>query len=593
LKLKNLVLAEVILILFVGDVLAQCPTYTPFEIPYYEGFEETSFHSNEFSLGGVARQGTFVAGQDQYCTQSTISDVSSAEGYSWDISSDYQTNDSCGNALKLTVHKHDHPQMARDSNCHSDKSRAETFVHLSNDAETTRFYSWRMYIPTDFEDVGTLEDLMAQIMVESCTETGASDPLGGRKTLGMAYRHDDTANPSENLRDLRFYLYNADDSSQDYVKKIKVTDGLEKGVWNEFLMEITWSATSNNNGDIKIWINRAPIKLDPNQSPNPTNQDVVYHCILGSISDPVESFEFSNIAFDENDNPSKSVMKFGHYRGNAWSEEYCGTTLPMDDMTIECYELSNVGQYKFRFTDNPGTSATYFYINSTSTTLDLCGNSNFEPGTTYTVDVRTVGILDSSSNPCFSYGYGQACEITIPSITRIKESFCGENVILKNCHVLVGYCLAGASTYDFRFTNVTDNTTEVLSRTSPEILLDDASILGTGDEIEVDVKVPPSTTYGDVCSFEMSTYACPNRRLSSETMEEGNLSPNPFHSRIDLSGFDYPLTSYVFDVSGKLVAEEFIQTDGNSLNLSRLETGTYFIKIQSPSQSVIRKMVKN
>ena len=77
-----------------------------------------------------------------------------------------------------------------------------------------------------------------------------------------------------------------------------------------------------------------------------------------------------------------------------------------------------------------------------------------------------------------------------------------------------------------------------------------------------------------------------------EFSEHVNLYPNPFVSELrilsDVSNFDI----VVYDILGKIMYQQKIESNQASINLSKLETGTYMVEIITKNQTTIKKINK-
>ncbi len=68
--------------------------------------------------------------------------------------------------------------------------------------------------------------------------------------------------------------------------------------------------------------------------------------------------------------------------------------------------------------------------------------------------------------------------------------------------------------------------------------------------------------------------------------------PNPAFEQVTVQGIDKNYSYTISNIQGQVVINGKLNNNENNINLSSLNTGTYFIKIQSEHVSIWRKMVK-
>ncbi len=89
-----------------------------------------------------------------------------------------------------------------------------------------------------------------------------------------------------------------------------------------------------------------------------------------------------------------------------------------------------------------------------------------------------------------------------------------------------------------------------------------------------------------------------NAELSSKSFSKNNyaIAPNPVKDILTFSGIDQNenASMYIYNVFGKRVLNnELIDWDKNSIDVSKLESGIYFLKVQQKDATVInRKFIK-
>jgi photosystem II stability/assembly factor-like uncharacterized protein len=70
-----------------------------------------------------------------------------------------------------------------------------------------------------------------------------------------------------------------------------------------------------------------------------------------------------------------------------------------------------------------------------------------------------------------------------------------------------------------------------------------------------------------------------------------SISPNPVHNFLDIQGLETNMKVSVFNITGQLVAHQPILSN-NRLDVSALPEGSYLLKIEDATGSVVRKFVK-
>jgi len=72
--------------------------------------------------------------------------------------------------------------------------------------------------------------------------------------------------------------------------------------------------------------------------------------------------------------------------------------------------------------------------------------------------------------------------------------------------------------------------------------------------------------------------------------------PNPTTSMVNISSNQAIETIKVFDVTGKIILtikENALSDDKIQLNLEKVTTGVYFVKISNDDQQVVKRIIKN
>jgi len=215
------------------------------------------------------------------------------------------------------------------------------------------------------------------------------------------------------------------------------------------------------------------------------------------------------------------------------------------------------------FTGAPVSLSTY--------TLKLASNSNMF-GTTYTFP--NIMLADNDVFVVANSGLLAACQAQQDDVNNNITGFNGNDAIglFKN-NVLIDILGTEASGTTFG-ANVT------LIR-NPDILF-------------------PSTTYN---ATEWTTEAqddCTNlgihnqNTLSTGETELFNVSifPNPLKDKTLYVNTDSEIIINVYDILGKKVLKVYKDATSNSINLSSLKQGVYFLKIQSDSRTITKKLIK-
>jgi uncharacterized protein (TIGR02145 family) len=94
-----------------------------------------------------------------------------------------------------------------------------------------------------------------------------------------------------------------------------------------------------------------------------------------------------------------------------------------------------------------------------------------------------------------------------------------------------------------------------------------------------------NTGFSARCTKDASSYK--NEIIN---LKELNIFPNPATTTLTIEGLTQKTTAEVYDISGKLLLCKPLGT--NTIDISSLETGLYFIKLTTADGSVVRKFVK-
>ncbi len=455
---------EITLLLFCLIFSSFCQSQIRF--PYLEDFEDEDLPNIYMDIASPNYPEGSVWNSDPALNITQEMIITDGKNYSWDVNSDFQ---SLGKSLKLTVHANDHPHNAKCS-----RSRSEIAINVRNKNNKEYFYKWRFLIPdnNEFIDQNPVKDTISCNIQEdsgqnenpyhtifqianNTWEDGIKLNVDEHIIAFMEYRHNETLS-NDKKRDLFLRLKSIQDGS---FTRINIKDAIKKGVWNEFIFRIYWS--DNNDAEFQIWINRKAIVIDPLAT---TQWD--YFANLLSENDTPTIFNSSNIALtNDTQQPVTNSLKMGSYRRHhklnhsvyiddfqitaefppeynktKLTESNCGITLFATDMSIECYEIANATSYIFEFENNGNKQ---YVGNGNSTILDLNNVDFLQPGITYNVKVRSQG--DN-----FSFDYGESCQVTIASKTKLLSEYCDSDISIKEmtiqCHEILD-----ATSYIFEF----------------------------------------------------------------------------------------------------------------------------------------------
>ena len=81
--------------------------------------------------------------------------------------------------------------------------------------------------------------------------------------------------------------------------------------------------------------------------------------------------------------------------------------------------------------------------------------------------------------------------------------------------------------------------------------------------------------------------SCQTSNVTDSTDDKWKITPNPTSNFIHVSGLEVSKDFVLFDVLGKVVMNGVL-TEGDSIDISFLENGLYFIKIGYTTLSVLK-----
>lgn len=609
------------------------------EIPYLQDFENLSFHENKniaLEVNGP------VKGKE------AIIDISKGNGYTWELSNAYQT---MGKSLRMTVHEHDHTQQATHD---TQRSRSEVVFNMQNINQKTLYYSWKMFIPDDneFKDDAPESNYHKFFQILASTWDQANNKrydITAPVVAGLEYRHD-TSSPN-NKRDL-YYLAHSPKEYQKFIeikrdkealinstndpslvialeneiafaeneykktwKRLTIKDGVEKGAWNHFTLEINWS--KNEDAYIKFWINRKPVVVDSSLSPNPNIWNRYYANISNDTTQTASAIHTANVVYTNDSNIAvPNNIKLGNYRRyhtkthslyfdnfsvtkdfpptaikTRLTHDYCGITLPIEDLKIRCYKVPNGKKYKFRFREKSDLSnsiPSYQWVDSYTPMLDLYKLDFIEPNTTYEVHVREL-----------NYEYGEFCTITTPYQTKLIEGNC--NLLLENMQISC-YPVPNATTYKFRLKELNGLDTSNpayfwIDSATPTINLLHYPNIKFNTQYEVDVR-DLRFDYGASCVIKtpkLQGFYASKRETSNNDEEKKNMPkvyPNPFETFITIDQNQNIERYRIINVQGKIMDKD-LKVKNGTINLSKLRKGLYILELISDKELYQYKIVKD
>jgi len=215
------------------------------------------------------------------------------------------------------------------------------------------------------------------------------------------------------------------------------------------------------------------------------------------------------------------------------------------------------------FTGAPVSLSTY--------TLKLASNSNMF-GTTYTFP--NIMLADNDVFVVANSGLLAACQAQQDDVNNNITGFNGNDAIglFKN-NVLIDILGTEASGNTFG-ANVT------LIR-NPDIQFPSTTYNATEWTIEAQ----------DDCT-NLGTHNQNTLSISQTELFKASIFPNPLKGKTLYINTSSELIINIYDILGKQVLKIYKDTTSNSINLSSLNQGIYFLKIQSDNQIITKKLIK-
>ncbi len=576
-------------------------------IPFLQPFESFTYNSPPNLVRLEVADSSSPGDTD--CPPTT--DMIKGEGYSWFLST--RGNPTKGKSLRLTVHPEDHP-----CNAVSPRDRSEVRYTLPPLHNTTSYIQWQLYIPDDLSFID--EETSSQggknpyhkLFQIASNDSSLSYPL-----VGLDYIHEENA--PNNKRDLMFLIRSAVSSS--VVRRVHISDAIVKGEWTEITYKSYWS-NSDFSGKVEIWINDKPVILDLSDPKNQPINPNKYYCILGNNQeDPLQVY-CATTSF-VGGAPARNKIKFGHYRQLHYendndhtiyiddlkvtgyepiteiptklANQYCDANIPIDNYNISCDPVSANGipanNYIFRFEKD---ASTYYWVNSSNTSINLLNYSFLEPATTYKVQVRAQG-------PTFDFNYGDICTITTPHKTKLRSTDCGDTDSPNYNSTIGALKVMKATNYKFQFRDDITNALFYKNTNSSSTFITPSSVNGVVPGRLYHVKVRAQGLpdfdfdYGAECEikFESNSKLVTNNKTDFNTGQP-IVTPNPFTDLVHINSFEneIPLQFIVFDLSGNIVFKKENSKGISEMDLSFLKRGMYLAKVVSSTKTQTIKLIK-
>lgn len=600
------------------------------ELPYFQPFEDENFWDQYGDIGmqvatSLIPTGTdinaFPCPPDLSFKECYYQRVLNAKGYSWELSSKHQDKPN-KRSLKLTVHNGDIPYMGGPA---EGRTRAEIIFITPN--ENSIYVKWELFIPNDEEFIETLVgtsyhklfQLKPHTMDSSTNTPYDIDPFGTIAALDLIYSEDASAkrdlyfwvDPPSIVRD-RMNGIISEEYRLSNRKRMKINEGIEKGKWNQILLKI--SPSSQSNGYFQFWINHKPVVLDGTDVYTDPNYSVPYVTFNTSLNNdetlsPFKLFVENIVVTNITKEPVPYGLKFGHYRkpqtttqsmyidglsitnemppftaiATKLKNRFCGAILPIEDLILECDEVAGALNYKFKFESVDSNEE--IFINSSSTAIDIRNDERFSPNKTYRVRVRAQG-------NSFDFDYGEVCEITIPSYTKLKPIFCGNTRFVNSS--ISCYHIPGSQGYKFRFTNKF-NQSYWIDSYSNEITIPNDPFFDVEGEFVVHVR-EINFDYNDPCSITIKKSSISSRSTNYDILnrndENINLYPNPIFQFLIIPEFDENIEVNIYDMMGKQVYKEKVLKGQTKINIENLSSGTYLLKVITSKNIFQSKILK-
>lgn len=173
----------------------------------------------------------------------------------------------------------------------------------------------------------------------------------------------------------------------------------------------------------------------------------------------------------------------------------CGATMATFNQTFKCNSVANAVEYRFEF-NNGGTITT---VISPYTSLSFIGASLLDINVTY--DVRVAAKIGATFG-----AYGPVCQLSSPALipfTQLQTADCGA---LMNTYsqIFKADAVAGATLYEFEFTNVSTNVVTTATNSTRGMTLTAANLQIPNAEYDVRVRTTIGGTqsaYGIACTI--------------------------------------------------------------------------------------------
>ncbi len=433
-----------------------------------------------------------------------------------------------GQSLQITVKGGDHPHHA-----HAPRTRAEVAIYPGHNEGEEYYYSWSFMIPDNDEFVddhkssgyhyiaqwheqdyispdpgffgsqdgcASRESKGPRIEVPFFLRYNHRDDLTQEPTITFLYQRTQIEDYSELPEGYKRYT-NSDEITEVCNNRTRIEVPIKKGEWTDITLRIKWSseklANYSNTGFMEIWVNGEHIK-----NPEASNNSIDQYKIFGPNLYKVDG------------SPLPNFFKVGHYRENhdlihtLYVDNFritndldnlsssshlvsaqCGQKLyDKNNLVLRGHEIPNAPGYKFKIRNSETNAVHYSNNNLPTPEFDISTKSWLSYDQEYKVEIRAMNA-----------GYGEACYITVPSATRVKESYCKQ---LDDDHdlVLKGYPLPNDPGYKFKVTDLVTGGVKYSNNNlqSPEFDLKSLSSLKFNQEYEVKIRAM-NADYGESC----------------------------------------------------------------------------------------------
>ncbi len=253
--------------------------------------------------------------------------------------------------------------------------------------------------------------------------------------------------------------------------------------------------------------------------------------------------------------------------------------------------VSGAVEYEFEIRDNI-TNAFIANKIQTSNGLTFSTVPAFTWGMQYKISVRAriSTIWGTFGTPCT---IGFICDPNVCGVptTALRSTDCGKLNLNFSTGLVVATTVNGATLYEFEITDLTTNAVSVQSRTTVNLVINTVvPALQNNRQYSIRVRATISGvvgTYGNACTigFVSGSREDEATTISEVIGSENNFKlmafPNPFNENITLyiqSNNNETVTIDIFDLTGKLVFNQQVNTNENILIGNDFANGEYIIR---------------